>query len=73
MSHAEPDERAEWQQYEQDRPLREFLDAVDTITAFIGGEEGRRVRAALHGLAHYQEPPPPTQARIEFDGASVPF
>lgn len=73
MNHAaEPDER---QQQEQDRPLVEFLDAVDTVATFIGGDEGERIRAALLDIAHLPQPGPPReQARINFDTtADLPF
>jgi hypothetical protein len=72
MNHAaEPDER---QQQERDRPVCEYLDAVETVVAFIGGDEGARIRVALLDLAHLPLPVPPReQAEFHFDGASIPF
>lgn len=68
------DHGADWQQYEQDRPIVEFLDAVDTVAAFVGGDEGERVKRALLDLAHLPEPVPPEQQPLPFfDGASVPY
>ena len=61
------------EQYERDRPLVEFLNAVDTVAMFIGGDEGERIRRALLDLAHYPDEVPAEQQRINFDGASVPF
>lgn len=61
-------------QYEHDRPLIEFMDAVDTVALFIGGNEGERIRHALLALAQFPEPVPANQHRINFNmTAALPF
>lgn len=35
---------------ERDRPLVEFMDAVETVRQFVGGDEGERIRQALLSL-----------------------
>jgi len=60
-------------QYERDRPLIEFMDAVETVAVFIGGDEGERIRRALLDLAHLPEPVPPQQLRLPDLTVNVPF
>ena len=60
-----------WQEMQdQDAQIVEFLDAVDTVAAFIGDDS---VKRALLEAAHLPEPIPEQQRRIQFDGDSIPY
>lgn len=68
------DDRADWrQQQDQDREIAGYMEAVETVAHFVGGDEGERLKRALFEMAHLPMPTPDRQLRLPDMGAEIPW